>query len=212
MRALLPLDAPQRELGDDDLRTLYATPPGGWLRANMVSTVDGAAWGSDGLSGSVNTKADIRVFHLLRELADAIVVGAGTARAETYGAAGKPLVLVSNSGEVPEIDGAIAVVPAKAGCTGPDVLVLGEEAVDLTLLRSALAERGLLSLLCEGGPSLLGSLLAARAVDEICTTTTPLVASGAAGRIVHGTAPARDARLTLLLEEHGTLMARWLLE
>jgi riboflavin biosynthesis pyrimidine reductase len=70
----------------DDLHELYAVPadrPGGpWLRANMVSSVDGAAAGDSGKSGSLNNAADKRVFDHLRSVADVIVVGAGTARAE----------------------------------------------------------------------------------------------------------------------------------
>jgi riboflavin biosynthesis pyrimidine reductase len=55
-----------------------------WLRANFVSSIDGAAT-HDGLSAGLGSAADQRVFHLLRRLADVIVVGAGTVRAEGYG-------------------------------------------------------------------------------------------------------------------------------
>lgn len=66
------------------LARLYAYPEDRWLRANMVSTLDGAATGPDGRTGSINNEADHRVFMLLRALADVIVVGAGTARVEGY--------------------------------------------------------------------------------------------------------------------------------
>jgi riboflavin biosynthesis pyrimidine reductase len=64
----------------------YPTQPAGrsWVRANFISTLDGAATGDDGRSGSINTGADREVFGLLRALADVILVGAGTARAEGY--------------------------------------------------------------------------------------------------------------------------------
>lgn len=55
-----------------------------WLRANFVSSLDGAAT-HDGLSGGLGSAADQRVFHALRWIADVIVVGAGTVRAEGYG-------------------------------------------------------------------------------------------------------------------------------
>jgi riboflavin biosynthesis pyrimidine reductase len=55
-----------------------------WVRANFVSTLDGAATGADGRSGSINTGADREVFALLRALSDVVLVGAGTARAERY--------------------------------------------------------------------------------------------------------------------------------
>lgn len=63
---------------------------GGYLRANVVSTLDGSATGEDGLTGSINDAADHRVFALLRALSDVIVVGAGTARAEGYRRARTP--------------------------------------------------------------------------------------------------------------------------
>jgi riboflavin biosynthesis pyrimidine reductase len=55
-----------------------------WVRANFISTLDGAATGDDGRSGSINTGADREVFALLRALSDVVLVGAGTARAEKY--------------------------------------------------------------------------------------------------------------------------------
>lgn len=55
-----------------------------WLRANMVASADGAAAGSDGLSGSISTGADKAVFSVLRSWADAVLVAAGTVRAEGY--------------------------------------------------------------------------------------------------------------------------------
>lgn len=80
------------EVDRSSLADLYAypeRPTGGaagrpWLRANMVSTLDGAASGEDGRTGSINTEADRQVFALLRTLSDVILVGAGTARAEGY--------------------------------------------------------------------------------------------------------------------------------
>ena len=104
-----------------------------WLRVNMVSTVDGSATGSSGRSGSINNaRPTSRVFHLLRAMADAIVVGAGTARAEGYGPTDRPIVLVSRSGGVPELlrgaePGAVLMAtvsaaehlePRRASCSG----------------------------------------------------------------------------------------------
>lgn len=59
--------------------------PGPSVRANFVTTLDGHATGGDGLSGSINSSADKQVFDVLRALADVVVVGAGTIRAEGYG-------------------------------------------------------------------------------------------------------------------------------
>ena len=53
------------------------------LRANMVASADGAA-SLDGRSGGLSGPGDRMVFTVLRSLADLILVGAGTARAERY--------------------------------------------------------------------------------------------------------------------------------
>lgn len=69
---------------DAELARLYAYPPARpWLRANMVASVDGAA-AVDGLSGGLSSPGDRRLFWTLRGLADVILVGAGTTRAEGY--------------------------------------------------------------------------------------------------------------------------------
>jgi riboflavin biosynthesis pyrimidine reductase len=72
-----------RDLRDTDLAGLYAYPPGPWLRANMVSSADGAAQ-LGGVTSGLSSQADRHLVALLRTLADVIVVGAGTARAERY--------------------------------------------------------------------------------------------------------------------------------
>lgn len=76
------------EMDSEALALAYAYPPltpgQTWVRANFVSTLDGAATGDDGRSGSINTGADHEVFVLLRALADVVLIGAGTARAEGY--------------------------------------------------------------------------------------------------------------------------------
>ncbi len=86
MRMLLP-DL-RDGLTDLDLDDAYAWPgwpaPTPWLRANMVSTVDGAAAGREGLSKSIGSPADRRVFGRLRGLADVVLAGAGTVREEDY--------------------------------------------------------------------------------------------------------------------------------
>ena len=74
-------------LSDDEILRLYAVADRSvpWLRVNFVSSIDGAAT-SDGLSAGLGSAADRRIFDLLRRLCDVVVVGAGTVRAEGYGA------------------------------------------------------------------------------------------------------------------------------
>ncbi|HET6166400.1 MAG TPA: dihydrofolate reductase family protein [Marmoricola sp.] len=210
----------------DDLAVLYEPPSLPWLRVNMVSTLDGAANGESGKSGSINNEADKRVFHALREQADAIVVGAGTARTERYRVATAPLVIVSHRGLVPEQlvdapDGKVLLVtcadsPGLDGCRstlGTDqVIVVGDAQVDLAAMRDALVERGFRNLLSEGGPHLLRDLLDADAVDELCLTWVPRVIGGVHPRILEGSGVDVPMRLAVLLEEQGTLIGRWLVE
>ena len=205
------------------LETLYAADAPTWLRANMVSTVDGAGTGSDGRSGSINNEADHRVFQTLRGLADAVVVGAGTAEVEGYRPGATPIVVVTRRGRLPArlrdaqpgqvlmVTCAIAPgLPAAREALGADhVLVAGEESVDLAGAVAALHARGLRHLLCEGGPSLLGDLLAAGVVDELCTTVVPLVVGGDHTRIVPGPDLQLSLTLRLLGEDEGTVFARW---
>jgi riboflavin biosynthesis pyrimidine reductase len=67
----------------DRLAQIYAYPDGRWVRANFVTSVDGAVT-AEGRSGGLSGAADRLVFGVLRSLADVVLVGAGTARAERY--------------------------------------------------------------------------------------------------------------------------------
>jgi riboflavin biosynthesis pyrimidine reductase len=69
--------------GEPDLPSLYAYPDGQWLRANMVTSADGAA-SLNGVTKGISSDGDRRVFALLRTLCDVILVGASTAREEKY--------------------------------------------------------------------------------------------------------------------------------
>ena len=94
LRLLLPGTAVVGDLDDERadvvqaLADLYAypdpVPPRGWVRANMITTLDGAATGPDGLSGTIGGAADKALFGALRGRADVVLVGAGTARDEGY--------------------------------------------------------------------------------------------------------------------------------
>ncbi len=190
----------------------------------MVSTVDGAATGETGKSGSINDAVDRQVFQELRALADAIVVGAGTARVEGYRPADKPLVVVSRHALVPATlrdcrpgsvlmatcESAPGLADARRLLGVENVLVLGSHRVDLTLLKQVLADRGWVDVLCEGGPRLLRDLLASGAADELCTTVVPRLLAGEHIRITHGAPIDVPLHLHVLLESGGTLLARWL--
>ncbi len=149
-------------MDDADLWAAYAWPER-CLRVNFVTTIDGHVRGPDGLSGTLSSAQDRRVFHMLRAGADAILVGAGTARIENYKAVSvKPdwagfrgndrpptLVIVSASGQVPEIAGSVVV-----------------DGTDLASLKDRYPR-----ILCEGGPHLFTALLEQGLVDEVALST-----------------------------------------
>ena len=210
----------------DDLKVLYAAPDRPWLRVNMVATVDGAATGDDGTSRSINNEVDHQVFDLLRELADAVLVGAGTVRAERYAVGRKPLVVVSRSGSVPvtqrsapkgkvlmaTVSGAPHLSEAREILGNDNVLVLGSHRVDLARMKDELVVRGFRHILSEGGPHLLRDLLDQDVADELDQTVVPLVVGGPHIRITDG--PPLDVPLNLhtLIEDDGTLLSRWYVE
>ncbi len=218
-------------VGPPDLRTLYAFPPGPVIRMNFVATIDGAASGDDGRSGSINNPADKLVYDLNRDLADVVLVGAGTARVEGYLpalGAEPPIVAVSRSGHVPDRwrtapgradGGAVLVTCAAAGADriadartvlGEDnVRVFGTDAVDLVAMRADLTRRGHGHILCEGGPTLFGALLAAGLVDELALSWVPRLVAGDGPRITHGALSEAHLRRRHLLDIDGTLLGLW---
>ena len=218
MRRLLPDEV--------DLSAEYAYPAdGSWLRANFVTTADGAIRGPDGLSGSISGAADKRVFGVLRQLADCVLVGAGTARAEGYRPVRIPIALVSGSLHLdlslPLFTEAqhrtlvltsAAAPPAlvRAVAAHADVVICGDERVDPALAVAALVERGHRRLLCEGGPSLLAQLLAAGVLDELCLTTSPTLAGDGPHLFPEPLDTLAQLELAALLEDDGFLFHRYL--
>lgn len=92
-----------------------------------------------------------------------------------------------------------------------DVLVHGVDRVDMISAVEELRERyGLSQILSEGGPQLFGALFAARLVDELCLTVSPILAGPGAGRIISGqpTAPT-EMTLASALNADGTLLLRY---
>lgn len=237
MRLLWHADSrPPTDLDDDALTELYRFARGPVLRANFVSTLDGAGTGLDHRSGSINTPDDTRVFGLQRRLADAVLVGAGTAQAEGYRRAKRvdgeapTLVVVSNSGRLPdgireerEGDGpAVFITCAAASAKALDqardtlgednVWTIGEAAVDLTASVARLRSEGMRRILAEGGPTLFSGLLGADVVDEVALTLVPALVGGDLTRITNG--PGLGVGLTgrHLCEADGALLGLWVVD
>ena len=82
MRMLLPDRS--EDLSPADLAAAYPWPEAPWLRVNMVTSADGHATGPDHRSGGISRPSDRALMHVLRAGCDAVLVGAGTVRAEHY--------------------------------------------------------------------------------------------------------------------------------
>jgi riboflavin biosynthesis pyrimidine reductase len=231
---LLPAAGPG--LDDAGLLAHYAYPErldAPFVRVNFVSSADGAV-SVDGKSGGLGGDGDRLVFGVLRRLAEVVLVGAATVRTEDYRGARKPtegrdlpppVAVVTGSADldpaarlftdtaVPPIVLTLDSAPAdrrrRLADAGADVAELDRLTPDALL--GALAERGLHRVLCEGGPSLFGQLLAADAVDELCLTLSPLLVAGSAGRISRGPdgTPPRGMALAGALHQDGELFLRY---
>ncbi len=94
-----------------------------------------------------------------------------------------------------------------------DVVVCGETEVDIGSALQALADRGLTRVLCEGGPHLLGQLVAAGRLDELCLSLSPVIAGPERLRIIGGAPLDQPASLELahVLTADGTLFLRYVL-
>lgn len=239
-RRMRRLEPAATDLDVDALAAHYAYPPVGAVRANMVTSVDGAVT-LDGRSKGISNAIDWTMFGLQRALADVIVVGAGTARTEGYGpgrarpeyahlraAAGQEpaprLAVVTRSGD---LDPSAAMFGGSASTlvvthgrvpeermaalrNVAEVVVCGDDDVDLTVARDALRSMGLRRILTEGGPTLLGALLTSDLLDEVAVTVTPSVVGGDSERMVSSTSAfPRTLSLAGVLEHEGTLFLHY---
>ncbi|MGW5518692.1 pyrimidine reductase family protein [Nocardia africana] len=145
-----PLVLSGSELNRDDLVQLYAYPPAAadrpYVRVNFVASLDGAT-ATNGTSAELTSPLDREVLQLLRDLADVVLVGAGTIRQENYigiraDAAVRAERLSSGMSEVAPI----AVVTARADID-PDSRLLTHTSVPPIILTtttaSAAAKHGL---------------------------------------------------------------------
>ena len=190
-----------------------------FLLVNMIATADGRATIA-GRTGPIANRADYELFHALRTRVDAVIVGAETVRVEGYGAMEPAAVLVSRSLQVPPTVGLlsqpgnriIVLTPSDRTlepCAAQVEYVRGEVPAGVRRLRT---ELGVRSLLCEGGPQLLGDLLRAGLVDELHLVVAPKVAGGA-DPLTIVTGPMLDPPLELQLlslhESGGYLFLRY---
>jgi riboflavin-specific deaminase-like protein len=210
-----------------------------FVATNFAATVDGRAT-IGGVSGPIGSDADTAMLVGLRTRFDAVMIGAGTMRAERYGRVvgdqeqrerreriGLPhdplMVIVSGRLDLPwdaplfTAGGGRVLILTASETEPPETatsvrFIRHEGEVDLAAaLRHLREERGVRTLLCEGGPHLHGQLWAAGLVDELFLTTAPRLTGAEAPRIVeNGPLPEiAELRLAWLLEQEGELFARY---
>lgn len=236
-------------LSDEEIAGIYSYPnlpptKDCWVRANFVASLDGAAT-INSHSEPLSSPADKRLFHLLRALADVILVGAGTVRVEGYGSTHldiaeysylrhlqnpvPPIAVVTRSGDLDPAGDLFShntvspiVLTTKAvprqrlealEAVGAEIVLTGDHDVSLPRVFEELTRRGLRRVLCEGGPQLFASLIAADAVDELCLTMAPILTGGSAPRISGGSTPPgvpRSMCLTSVLFSYDSLLLRYL--
>ena len=240
MRRLLPDPGPTtvEEQLDSYEPWLEAREGRPFVAMNFAVTVDGRAT-IGGVSGPIGSGADTAMLAGLRNRFDAVMIGAGTMRAERYGRivsdpqlrayrertglAHDPLaVIVSNRLELPWdaglfTDGGGQVVVFTASdqeppeTATPVTIVRHPDGVELDrALEWLLTERDVRSVLCEGGPTLHGRLREGGLADELFLTIAPKIAGGEGPRILEGALPDIDlVELAWLLASESELFARY---
>jgi riboflavin-specific deaminase-like protein len=192
-----------------------------YVVANFVATADGKA-AVDGRSGPIGDDADRELFHRLRTVVDAVLVGSGTLRVERYGRlvrdaelraarerdglAADPLAAtVTRSLDLPPDlplltapEQRVVVFTSADGeleATGAAVTLERLDPAELTLtavLRRLRADYGVRSVLCEGGPTLFGALLHEGAADELFLSLAPKLSGGAEAPTIVAGPPLPD--------------------
>jgi riboflavin-specific deaminase-like protein len=211
-----------------------------YLVLNMVTTADGRVT-IGGRSGPIGNEADQDLFHALRTRVDAVMVGAGTLRAEKYGRLVRkperrearvraglepdPLaVIVSGRLDLPddlpllhEPDQQVLVATfsdRELPGNAIQYLRFNDGVVDIPRLLAILRGRGVRSVLCEGGPTLNAELLRAGGVDELFHCIAPKLAGEPdAPTMVTGVLHETvEMELVSLLESDSHLFARFRLQ
>lgn len=193
-----------------------------WVLVGMVQSIDGVI-AIDGSSGRLGNANDRTALVSLRASADAVIVGAGTARGEGYGAPGKPgqrIGVATNSGRI-DVDrelffsgAGFVMAPESAPLPdGVDVIRAGDDRLDVALALQRIRDLipGCDTVAAEGGPTFNGSLFGAGLVDELFVTTAPLVVGSGGPHLVDGAIPAlHHMKLAhALVDTDGYQFHRW---
>jgi diaminohydroxyphosphoribosylaminopyrimidine deaminase/5-amino-6-(5-phosphoribosylamino)uracil reductase len=198
------LEAEARRLDAPYLKLVQAGRP--WIMAKWAMTLDGKIATRTGESRWISCPQSREVVHKLRGRVDAIVVGCGTAVRDdplltarppgprtavrvvldTRGSLSSDSQLVRTAKESPVMaavgHASSAADRLRLQSAGCEVFVCDGEthAARWDALLAELGRRRLTNVLVEGGSRLLGSLLDARAIDEVHVFIAPKLLGGAA--------------------------------
>lgn len=243
-------EAANQAIDDPDAAVAAEDRPGRpdrpWIYTNMVGSIDGASAIAD-TSGALGDAGDAAVFRSLRAVADVILVGASTVRAENYrpptiseanrerrhrrGQDHRPTIAVVTTSLDLDPNLPLLTDPtyrpliitarrslerhkdrAKGLEAAAEVMEAGDDKVDLTLVPTLLGRRGARLVLCEGGPSLNGQLVAHGLIDEWNLTLSPLLVAGQSSRVAVGpepNGPPESMRLDRVWLHDHHLFCRW---
>ncbi|WP_394279429.1 dihydrofolate reductase family protein [Microbacterium sp.] len=193
MTEVVPSSGERADAASDDGRSWiadrYRRGDHAYVRLNMLTSLTGAAVGSDGTSDTLTSRVDRAILSAIRAEADVVVVGAQTVRAEGYVLPRRArLAVVSRSGDLrghrftartdAPADQVLLLLPE--GVPEPDdtglatvVRVPGRDDLSPAGIVGVLRGRGLGRIVCEGGPSLASQFADAGLIDEFCLTTAP---------------------------------------
>lgn len=207
-----PRAFPLTDSGAIGLAQRLAFPKGRvWVRSMMNQSLDGSLTGDDGTSASLGNPTDFFALTVLRGLPDIIVAGAKTVRGEDYrrpsgkacvrelglrpsGSQFPALAILTRSGNIPEtvcpdwptylVTDAVSRERVRSDTGFPAEQIIVADGPRATI--AALAERGYRGIQVEGGASVLGTFLAAGAIDELAWTRSALTVGGEYSRIAVG--------------------------
>ena len=218
MQRLYPLPA-----GPTTVRDAYGVQrPRGhndrpWVAVCMIASIDGSTV-LRGASAGLSSDADREVLLTLRKLADIIIVGAGTVRAEGYrkpSKADQRIGVVSRLGRV-DLDSELftsgagfLILPLDAPSTTAQSVRAGVGEIDLgAALRALPGDPDFVH--AEGGPLLNGALAEADLIDEMNITTSPQIVGGTGARLIDTAGALHFAfRLAHLLTDDGFVFSRY---
>lgn len=225
---LLPGPAEIRDVEHPDTRDwladLYAPSSPSMVRLNFVASINGSVVGEDGTSNSLSSRLDRTVLGVIRQHADVVLVGARTVRREGYRAPRHArLAVLTRSGDLsghrlgdtflrPLIlcpEAAVERVDRQMRGFSVEIVPLPTATLDPRDVLSALRNRGLPGVVCEGGPTLAAALLDAGLVDELCLTTSPKLHAPGLPLLPRLTTTVPATLRSLLADDDGYLYARW---